>query len=145
MTKQFAKYITALIIALGITSFTGGSFVVFAQANSSYTIQLKVADPVILSGIPGITNIQPMFENAADSKLARTYQFESSSSLSVLQQIYRGYYDYLETDEQFSNSATKPIIVSPNDPGFTTNPANIDICRAPATVSILILKNGGKT
>lgn len=135
MKKNFLKLSIVLIVAACIGgSFLGHPNIVSAAQPSrhlnGYVIQFN---PEVDSSVLNATsakNIQPLFASSQAGELANTYRFTSQLNLSELEKTLAGQFTYIEEDSQFkiglSASAKKQKNISPNDPGFSKNGANID-------------------
>jgi len=96
-----------------------------AQTNESksYIVQLNTSDAGLLNSIG--ENIQLEFNFALNQKFENIFTFQSELSLSQIQTFLEGELKYIEEDKEVSvrqNAITR----LPNDPGVTTNGANID-------------------
>lgn len=129
MIKSPLRSIFISLIVLTACFVSSAFFVFPVKAANEYVVQLKSSDNSMLTAIPGLAKIEPVF-GKTDLGLANTYRFESNSSLEVLRQTFQGYYDFLEPDNSTGSSSlqatTKVKKITPNDPGFTQNSANID-------------------
>ena len=119
--------LTLLLVGCFVVLTLSINTVQAASDNQHYVIQLKGNDNSILKAIPGLNNIELLFEGDSNSEFANTYRFSTASSLEVLQQTYAGFYNFLEPDSEFTNTASrKNKSKAPNDPGFSSNPDNTD-------------------
>ncbi len=87
-----------------------------------YVIQLHQSDSSTLNTVG--TNIQPKFTFSNQPQFQNIYGFSSPLPLAVLQQRLVGQFSYLEVDRPIAAKAATDIL--PDDPGFTTNPRDID-------------------
>src|SRR3989344_3347538 len=87
---------------------------------SSYIISLQPGrDAKILNAV--VEKISKRFEFTPNSEFSNIYTFESNLSLSELRLQLSSFYNYLEINRGLASQA-----VFVNDPGFTTNPQDID-------------------
>ncbi len=86
----------------------------------SYTIQLTVTDPNVLTAVGD--HIQQRFTFAHDPKLANVFTFSSALSLESLRAQLSGRYLYIEPVT--SLHLATPVQI--NDPGYTTDLASVD-------------------
>jgi subtilisin family serine protease len=103
-------------------SADGVSAVPVATVAQDYLIKLNSADASILNSYG--THIQHKFAFSQDPQFQNIYSFSSSASLSWLQQQFRGQYELLDIDQPVATQASASL--TPDDPGFTNNPADID-------------------
>lgn len=130
--SKFYKKFSLSFASFSLAVLVFGVFIpVQASAASlnKYVIQLS-NNRINLSESAELKNIQPLFQFNADKKFANTYQFQSAQSLEQLKSALAGYYISLEIDHPVQIGRIKTedsgTVKLPNDPGFTTNSANID-------------------
>ncbi|HEX3099655.1 MAG TPA: S8 family serine peptidase [Patescibacteria group bacterium] len=120
-------FIGTLSVAFVAAAFSASP--VFAAANATthnsqnYVVQFNPG-----AGTKNLQNvaqdIEPAYAFATSAQFTNTYKFQSSESLSELQKDLSGQYQYLEIDQDFHTQSNTTF--TPNDPGFSKNPANID-------------------
>lgn len=134
MSKLFAKLNVIILIAATL----GGGFAVSlnlsqasafdstaASSSYNYNIQLKNSDLSELQNNSHIQNLQQLFGFSKNQQFANTYSFQSDLTLAQLQTKLAQNYKYLEYNTKI-NTDQASINLTPNDPGFTKNGANID-------------------
>ncbi len=90
------------------------------QTNKAYVIQLAKAGGYGRLLMVAI-NINSLFAGNKAPQFQNVYRFESADSLNFLQNYLSGNFVYLESEQKV---AAAGIVL--NDPGFTTDPQNID-------------------
>ncbi len=120
--KKVYKIFTALVLAITVlaplqtwatysqASATGGNYIVKLSSLTDYPILLD-------NGF----NIQRRFAFTPNQEFKSIYTFSSTKSLADLKQSFAGKFEYLELSRQLNTAA---VVV--NDPGFSTDPQNID-------------------
>lgn len=96
---------------------------VHAQDSTHYVVQLKTANPSLLSNL-GV-NVHLDFKFSKESQFANIYEFDSVLPEQELKNRLGDEFVYLETNSDYLATANE-LRKAPNDPGFTTNQANID-------------------
>ncbi|HMR55648.1 MAG TPA: S8 family serine peptidase, partial [Candidatus Doudnabacteria bacterium] len=125
MLNKHFKLIPFLILPFITAVLVFSTETVFAQINQSktYIVQLNSSESEALKSVGH--NIQPEFNFALNQKFENIFTFQSDLSLSELQIRLDGKLKYIEEDKEVSIGQNE-ISRLPNDPGVTTNGANID-------------------
>lgn len=123
LKQIFYSFILTLIITTGLPAVSSASSTGLVSVQANYVIKLKSADPEILNTIG--SNIDHKIPFSGSPVFQNIYGFKSPLSLDSLKTVLAGQYDYLEIDTQLSAGAIS-VTQLPNDPGFSTNPLNID-------------------
>lgn len=96
---------------------------VSAEQEYSYVIKLYGEGSEALSSVG--YDISQQFGFSDNSEFANIYEFKSVLPEAELSKRLAGSFEYLEADKEFSVSINE-LSKAPNDPGYTTNQANID-------------------
>ncbi len=123
MIKFLLKSVIGFVIAASILPVPVYAAEIAVQ-NSDYVIQLNSATPDILTSTLGASSVIQAFSFTGNPQFANTYRFQSTLPLAELRATLTGKFKYLELDQEF-HIQLEPV-KNPNDPGFSTNGANID-------------------
>lgn len=130
--REFLKPL-AIFILSAVFVYALAPVLVLAQAASpiEYLVKLKTANPGALKNLGFDVNHQFAFSN--NPAFQNIYGFESVRTLTDLKSELSNFADYIQTDNNFSASQiynSYPYVttqsLTANDPGFTSNPLNID-------------------
>ncbi len=134
MRQNFRKFVGVFIVfvIVGFGFYLSPESVSAAQLRN-YVVQFSSDNQSKMLSAKVAKNIHPLFKTAIESQtdlsLANTFSFQSSLTLSQLQEKFNGQYLYLEEDNEFHTelkSTATDKLSTPNDPGFNKNGANID-------------------
>ncbi len=121
LKKTFFSIFIALLITTGFPAVSSAQIITGGETN--YVIQLKATDPSILNTVA--QNIDHKMPFSKQPAFQNIYGFKSTLSLSSLKNLLAGTFVYLEEDHEMQSGALT-VTQLPNDPGFSTNPLNID-------------------
>ena len=115
------KQIFRIIFTILITGLVLPS-PVFAeqQTANNFLIKLKSNELSALSSVA--TNVEQKFTFSTNPQFQNIYSFSSKLDANKLKQKLAGSFEYLEQNQILQTHAQ----ITPNDPGFTLNPLNID-------------------
>jgi hypothetical protein len=117
----FFHYITGFLL-LAVTCSMALPASVFAAGNSqTYIVKLTSANAGVLAGVADTA--VPQFTFSHDEAFANVYQITSTFSLAELTTALGSEAVYVHPDQKLQ---TELDAIIANDPGFTTNTANID-------------------
>jgi subtilisin family serine protease len=115
------KHILKILLSVLISGLVLPS-PVFAeqQSDNSFIIKLKSDELSALSSFSD--KVEQKFTFSSNPQFQNVYSFSSNLSLSKIKEKLAGSFDYVEQDQILKTHAQ----ITPNDPGFTLNPLNID-------------------
>lgn len=121
---KFKKSVLAIVlVAVSLSYFllpTSAKAEVLSLESLSYTVKLNSDDTFLLNTVA--TNIQPHFNFSKAIQFDHIFTFDSKLSKFQLELALKGSFDYIEPLVNFQTKDT----ITPNDPGFTSDPYIID-------------------
>lgn len=117
LLKPISWVIMASVAFLGIPVASAG------HTTNDYVIKLKEGSTESSFGNEGIILKRVFDEN--DAQLSGIYYFQSEKSISTLQEELAGQFEYLQLDGDLQIAGVE-VKILPNDPGFSSDPKNID-------------------
>jgi hypothetical protein len=117
---KFKAGVLLLLLPFVAGFYPAGALAFFRQSSQAYIIQLS--SPKYYSRLMAVAaNTNRLFAGNKAPQFQNVYSFESADSLDALENYLSGGFIYLENEQKV---AAAGIVL--NDPGFTTDPQNID-------------------
>lgn len=123
ISKQKLLILGGMLLPLLAAVFVYSGNPVFAAQSHGYIVKLKTADPSGLEAL-GVTS-EPQFGFSSEPQFQNIFHVTTELDLSTLQQKLAGQAEYVEVDAELT-AGQNEVTKVPNDPGYSTNKANID-------------------